>query len=95
MDRHEPSESSPLLQTTAAPASTGPSSQVPHGITTANGHGESIARPADGGESQASREERVAQYQGMPEVKEKLKYILPAIGIGVRAGLKFMSSPLT
>ena len=35
-------------------------------------------------ERQQDDEDREAQYQGMPEVRKKLGYILPALAIGVR-----------
>ncbi len=40
---------------------------------------------ADGGEveRQVSNEGRQKQYEGMPEVRKRMKYILPALAIGV------------
>lgn len=42
---------------------------------------------ADSGdlERQVTNEGRIKQYEGMPEVKKKMKYILPALAIGVSA----------
>ncbi|KAK5126758.1 hypothetical protein LTR85_009692 [Meristemomyces frigidus] len=37
----------------------------------------------EGLERQPSLEDKAKQYEGMPEVKKHLKYILPALGIGV------------
>ncbi|KAF2837038.1 MFS multidrug transporter [Patellaria atrata CBS 101060] len=34
-------------------------------------------------EDQRSIPERIAQYEGMPEVKKQMKYIFPALGVGV------------
>lgn len=34
-------------------------------------------------ERQASNEGRQKQYEGMPEVRKRMKYILPALAIGV------------
>lgn len=39
----------------------------------------------DGGdiERQVSNNDRLRQYEGLPEVRKKMKYIIPAVAIGV------------
>ena len=39
----------------------------------------------DGGdvERQVSNNDRLKQYEGLPEVRKKMKYIIPAVAIGV------------
>ena len=80
MERQD--ETSPLLPKNAANPADAPNESPPT-AEMANGDTTSHVKSADGGESQASGKDRAAQYEGMPEVKAKLKYILPAIGIGV------------
>ena len=41
-------------------------------------------KPTEDEERQSNGEDRRAQYEGMPDVKAKLWYIVPAVGIGVR-----------
>ncbi|KAL8687885.1 MAG: hypothetical protein Q9218_006065, partial [Villophora microphyllina] len=78
----EPTEVSPLLRkasniapepidaTTGALPNTSGISGQPHGNI-------------KDGQDEERQEEEVTEYQGMPEVKEKLKYIVPAIAIGI------------
>ena len=85
MDSHEATEDSPLLgQPESAPnaASEGPNGTVANdrGV---NGVQNGFGKPAEDEESQRDGGEEATQYQGMPEVKAKLAYILPAISIGV------------
>ena len=85
MSQEQLTESSPLLGKTsdivrdAGDAQNGvPASNA----KSSNGHTDRAPDPSQDEESQGS-DSRVLQYEGMPEVKKKLKYILPAIGIGV------------
>lgn len=90
----ELSETSPLLPKSAltveggvAPNGTLPSenehdSQV-------NGTLNGTAKPQSDEEAQAEEDERAGQYQGMPEVMKQLKYIVPAVGLGVCAIMPF------
>lgn len=39
----------------------------------------------DGNEGGEGGEGEAAQYQGVPEVKKQLKYIIPSVAIGVRS----------
>ena len=80
-----PTETSPLL---AKPANVlpepgdAPIGALPTG-NGVNGHAYGGLKSDDDGESQGDPD-RETQYEGMPEVKAKLKYIMPAIAIGVR-----------
>ncbi|KAI4203496.1 MAG: hypothetical protein LQ350_001834 [Teloschistes chrysophthalmus] len=82
-DSHkEPTEVSPLLrrQSKIAPEPI----DAPSGALPYTG---SIHSQLDGhiknGEDEERQEGEITEYQGMPEVKEKLKYILPAVAIGL------------
>ncbi|MCJ1341756.1 hypothetical protein MMC09_007053 [Bachmanniomyces sp. S44760] len=79
---HEPTETSPLLSSSIIgnfEAGDAPEGPLPNG-TESNGHdSKSINDP----EGQDEDESATEQYQGMPEVKAKLKYIVPAIAIGI------------
>lgn len=78
-EQHEPSETSSLLIKPAGvlpEAVHAPIGPLPYG-TEANRNG----KPGNDGERQ--QEEDQMPYQGMPDVKRRMKYILPAIGIGV------------
>jgi len=89
MGRHDPTETSPLLSKTAAPDTTDAAECTSPSTSPTNGHDISGVKPADDGERQHDAGKLAAQqYEGMPEVKAKLKYILPAIGIGVSDFLK-------
>ena len=76
-DGDQPSETSPLL------------SNHETQVGDANGHtgvnGKPTEEQQDGAdlERQTSLEGRQQQYEGMPEVKKRMKYILPALGIGI------------
>ena len=85
MDRREATEDSPLLgQRESTPNAPG---EACNGTITsvgdANGAQNGLVKPAEDEESQRDGGEDATQYQGMPEVKAKLAYILPAISIGV------------
>lgn len=79
-----PTETSPLLggqgiqtaeTTNGVPPESGDANSKPHGLA-GDGDGETLER-------QPSLQDRQKQYEGMPEVKQRMKYILPAIAIGV------------
>ena len=85
MDRHDATEESPLLgQPESAVIAAG---EYRNGTITnagdANGAQNGLVKSAEDEESQKDGREDATQYQGMPEVKAKLAYILPAISIGV------------
>lgn len=86
MEHQEATETSPLLTKPAAalpePGLT-PNSVTPSEIG-AIGHQSRDSKRADDGESQSIGESRGHQYEGMPDMKAKLRYIVPAVGIGVR-----------
>lgn len=79
------SETSPLLPKLTnlppQPADT-PDGALPNG-TSGNDHTNGDTKPVDEEEAPADQDGRERQYQGMPEVKKQLKYIVPAVAIGV------------
>lgn len=85
MDRHEATEDSPLLGQPEFAAN--PAGENGNGTITSAGDSNGIqngsVKPAEDEESQRDGREDATQYQGMPDVKAKLAYILPAISIGV------------
>ena len=78
------SETSPLLPK-ASKVSSKPrdSSQEDHPPTETNGTTDGSTKAHDE-EQQDDGEDREVQYQGMPDVRKRLPYILPALAIGVR-----------
>jgi len=84
MSQREATETSPLLgkPTTILPDPADAPNGAPPGIVGTNRQSYEDPKPVEDEESQRN-EDRTPQYEGMPEVKKKLKYILPAIGIGV------------
>lgn len=81
--RHEATETSPLLAKTSVPEPVDTANGVPPSAVGPNGIRSEDQKLADDEESQPGQGERAAQYQGMSEVRAKLKYILPAMSIGV------------
>ena len=82
-DTVNPTETSPLLAKPIAAdvdAGDAPIGVLPNG-TSSNGVADVSTKPGDDEESQNTE---MVNRQGIPEVKKKLKYILPAIAIGVR-----------
>ncbi len=94
MEDHEPTETSPLL---AKPGNVPEPGNAPFGVLPTehgvNVHANGDAKLGDDGESQGEPD-RITQYEGMPEVKAKLKYIMPAIAIGVCSPTSQMDSQL-
>ena len=80
-DSHSPSETSPLLGSSNG-SSNGQTSAtkvqniISSGIAEANG-------PQDVETQFIGDAAREAQYNGHPEVKQQLKYIIPAVSVGV------------
>ena len=85
-EHDEPSETSPLLTkpADAAQASGIDADGVQVTVDVANGHMNGTVKPGDDEERQDGNGAGPKPYQGMPEVKEQLKFIVPAIAIGVR-----------
>ena len=83
MEPQEPTETSPLLahSTTTLPD---PGLTILPREIDATAHRDGESKPAEDEESHSVSKDRVQQYQGLPEVKAKLRYIVPAVGIGVR-----------
>ena len=82
MARIEESDTSPLL---------GPETEDYH-TTYSYGNGKSPATVEERGQAADEREE--ISYQGLPEVKKRLIYILPAVAIGVRLLSMFRNPPV-
>ena len=77
--QHEPTETSSLLIKPAEvlpEAGDAPIGPLPYDVE-ANGNGK------PGNDAERQQEEDPMPYQGMPDVKKRMKYMLPAIGIGV------------
>ena len=85
MERHEATEDSPLLgQHESAPNAAGDRRNGSLlNNAEVNGAHNGFVKPPEDEESQRDGGEEATQYQGMPEVKAKIAYILPAISIGV------------
>ena len=94
MKPREATETSPLLplSTVASPDSALTPNGVPPGqagVTVPhNGH----SKPLEDEENQKNGENRGHQFEGMPDVKKKLWYIVPAVGIGVRPSSSLLMS---
>ena len=83
-----PSETSPLL-----PKSTVAGSEpvnAPNGLlqkkSGTDGRAEEDIKSVD--EEQAQRNGKDSEYKGLPEVKARIKYIMPALAIGVSEAVK-------
>ena len=83
MARQGASETSPLLPSTPGPEPANSTKKSRTASVISNGHANVTKIPPQDEEAQLDGEEGPAPYEGMPEMKAKLKYILPAIGIGV------------
>ena len=86
MDRQEATETSPLLaqSTITLPDPGLTPNSIPPSEIEVTGHRNGESKPAEDEESHSISKDRAQQYQGLPEVKAKLRYIVPAVGIGVR-----------
>ena len=81
----DPTERSPLLsESSTAVLEPGNAPEGP--LACSNGHYKSIPGDVEEGRQDA-QSERAVQYEGLPEVKKQLKYILPAVAIGVSVQL--------
>lgn len=82
------SETSPLLPkpTSLLEPADAPNGALPNGIGGSD-HAHDDTKSVDQEEAHTDEEGRERQYQGMPEVKKQLKYIVPAIAIGVGSAM--------
>ena len=81
MSNDEPTETSPLLS--KLPAAALEPGDAPEGaLPFINGH-DQIKAGNDDVERQDVEHDRAVQYEGLPEVKKRLKYIVPAVAVGV------------
>ena len=78
MADHRPSEISPLLSN----PSNNPTANA-DGNDSANDDADILTKQVTEEENQEGEVDRDAQFEGLPEVKAKLKYIVPAVAIGV------------
>ena len=79
-----PLETSPLLPKDAdilPESGSAPERGFPSSTDTI-GHTNASTKPQDE-ERQDDEEDREVQYKGMPDVRKKLKYILPTLAVGV------------
>lgn len=86
MEHREATETSLLLAkpTTALPDPGLTPNSVPPSETEDAGLQNRGTKPAEDEERQSNDDNRGHQYKGMPDMKAKLLYIVPAVGIGVR-----------
>ena len=89
-----PSETSPLLpkldhtRHDASHPIDASGGLVPEGADPYEGHDESEDEELDGGDIERQDSGHKA-HEGMPEVKKQMKYLMPALGIGVGLMLLF------
>lgn len=84
MERQEATETSPLLAKPTLPDPALTPNSVPPSEVGATGRQNGDPKPTEDEESQNNGQDRGHQYEGLPDVKAKLWYIVPAVGIGVR-----------
>lgn len=79
-----PTETSPLIPKSRStlPQPDAPNGTLSNGIGS-NGRVQENNKSVDEEEALSDEEGRERQYQGLPEVQKQLKYILPAVAIGV------------
>lgn len=77
MANYDSSETSALLPKNDNPSYSTTTTAVTNDI------GNLVSKPLADEEYQTGEVNRDSQFQGLPEVKKKLKYILPAVAIGV------------
>ncbi len=91
-NHHRPSETSPLLaedsQSNTQPGSEAAFRDSHDSIDQSHGTFNSHPADADGStaEQQESSQDQQQKFEGMPEVRKRLKYIAPAVAIGVFLG---------
>lgn len=83
MERQEATETSPLLAKPTLPDPALSPNSVPPSEVGATGRQNEDPKHTEDEESQINGQDRGHQYEGMPEVKAKLWYIVPAVGIGI------------
>ena len=89
-----PSETSPLIPNSrSTPQSPAPNGIIPNDVGS-NGQAREDNKSVDEEEAYNDEEGRERQYQGLPEVKKQLKYIVPAIAIGVWLGFQARGDPM-
>lgn len=81
-DNERLSETSPLLPKVLPESDDAPEGTLPS-TTEANNHIHGSTKSQDE-ERQDDEGDREVQFKGMPDVRERLRYILPALAIGVR-----------
>ena len=83
---HDTEEASPLLNPSNKPQQP-EAERAYNAIRQRESKGEirndGAGKPGDDEERQEEEARKGSQYEGMPEMRKKLKYILPAIGIGI------------
>lgn len=86
MEPQQATETSPLLaqSTTTLPDPGLTPNSIPPSEIEAPAHRDGESKSVEDEESHSVSKDRAQQYQGLPEVKAKLRYIVPAVGIGVR-----------
>ena len=84
-DTNSISETSPLLSKNAVATVDADAGKAPNGTTEAlvsSGANEEGPIERQAGDDEGRRK----QFDGMPEMRKKMKYIMPAVGIGVSSG---------
>lgn len=86
MEPQDATETSPLLakSTSTLPDPVLTSNGIPPSEIGAPAQPNEDSEPEEDEESQSNGEDGAHQYQGMPEVRARLWYIVPALGIGVK-----------
>lgn len=83
----QPTEASPLLASDGLPSIESTESIAPNPQISAEAHAHAKLpeHGHDGNtlERQGSLQDRQKQYEGMPEVRKRMKYILPALAVGI------------
>lgn len=82
MARQDPTETSPLIAKDIVRAIE-PADLVPGGALVIQRDPDVDAKDAAALERQTSLEDRQKQYEGMPEIRKQMKYILPALAFGL------------
>lgn len=85
-DDAAPSETSPLIpqsKSTLPQPADASNGALQKGVSS-NGHAQEDNKSVDEEQAHGDEEGTERQYRGLPEAKKQLKYIVPAIAIGVR-----------